>query len=537
MKKILAILLSLLTLLSCGFLSACSAEKTQPDTPDTETVWETVSEAYIYAFPLVLTDATKTLSTNTDGTMTGRAPINQFNHAKKLADASFRTVVTPNVDTVYSQAWLDISTEPMVYVLPETDRFCNVQLLDAWTNTAAVLDKAGAYAIALPGWEGELPDGVTRVDVPTATMWSITRTVLSGNEDLPNVYAIQEQMQLLPLSAYVQGGEYAAPQGAYKEENDFVPVNKVLSMTPAEFFNTANALMQVNPPADADKELLKKLSAINVGAEKADLGLSADVKPATDFTAKANAAIYDELDFDDKQEYEFATRGLIDAPETLELKDEDGKILWSQEAYAFLDDYEKAPDSVNPSLWENTKNNHAYGLFEVTDGIYQVRGYDMANLTVIKGDTGWIVFDTLMSVECSQAAMQLIEKNLGKFPVKAVIISHSHADHFGGIAGVMAKEDKADETLSIEDQLASGKIPVITPVGFTEHSVKENVYAGKGMGRRSNYQYGILLTPGVTGKLAQGIGMGQSTGTVSFMTPSYEITQSGEKLTIDGVEL
>lgn len=537
MKKILAILLSLLTLLSCGFLSACSAEKTQPDTPDTETVWEMVSEAYIYAFPLVLTDATKTLSTNTDGTMTGRAPINQFNHAKMLADASFRTVVTPNVDTVYSQAWLDISTEPMVYVLPETDRFCNVQLLDAWTNTAAVLDKAGAYAIALPGWEGELPDGVTRVDVPTATMWSITRTVLSGNEDLPNVYAIQEQMQLLPLLAYVQGGEYAAPQGAYKEENDFVPVNKVLSMTPAEFFNTANALIQVNPPADADKELLKKLSAINVGAEKADLGLTADVKPATDFTAKANAAIYDELDFDDKQEYEFATRGLIDAPETLELKDEDGKILWSQEAYAFLDDYEKAPDSVNPSLWENTKNNHAYGLFEVTDGIYQVRGYDMANLTVVKGDTGWIVFDTLMSVECSQAAMQLIEKNLGKFPVKAVIISHSHVDHFGGIAGVMAKEDKADETLSIEDQLASGKIPVITPVGFTEHSVKENVYAGKGMGRRSNYQYGILLTPGVTGKLAQGIGMGQSTGTVSFMTPSYEITQSGEKLTIDGVEL
>ena len=285
MKKILAILLSLLTLLSCGLLSACSAKKTQPDTPDTETVWETVSEAYIYAFPLVLTDATKTLSTNTDGTMTGRAPINQFNHAQKLADASFRTVVTPNVDTVYSQAWLDISTEPMIYVLPETDRFCNVQLLDAWTNTAAVLDKAGAYAIALPGWEGELPDGVTRVDVPTATVWSITRTVLSGNEDLPNVYAIQEQMQLLPLSAYVQGGEYAAPQGAYKEENDFVPINKVLSMTPAEFFNTANALMQVNPPADADEELLKKLSAINVGAGKTfgDFG--------TEYTYRAMVAL------------------------------------------------------------------------------------------------------------------------------------------------------------------------------------------------------------------------------------------------------
>lgn len=284
MKKILAILLSLLTLLSCGFLSACSAEKTQPDTPDTETVREMVSEAYIYAFPLVLTDATKTLSTNTDGTMTGRAPINQFNHAKKLADASFRTVVTPNVDTVYSQAWLDISTEPMVYVLPETDRFCNVQLLDAWTNTAAVLDKAGAYAIALPGWEGELPDGVTRVDVPTATMWSITRTVLSGNEDLPNVYAIQEQMQLLPLSAYVQGGEYTAPQGAYKEENDFVPVNKVLSMTPAEFFNTANALMQVNPPAADGAKYAQKLGQwVYYGKPIGDFG--------TEYTYRAMVAL------------------------------------------------------------------------------------------------------------------------------------------------------------------------------------------------------------------------------------------------------
>ena len=265
MKKILAILLSLLTLLSCGLLPACSAEKTQPDTPDTETVWETVSEAYIYAFPLVLTDATKTLSTNTDGTMASRAPINQFNHAKKLADASFRTVVTPNVDTVYSQAWLDISAEPMVFVLPETDRFCNVQLLDAWTNTATVLDKAGAYAIALPGWEGELPEGVTRVDVPTATVWSITRIVLDGNADLPNVYAIQEQMHLLPLSAYAQGGTYTAPAGTYSEESDFVPVNKVLSMTPAEFFATANALMQIDPPAEADAEMLEKLAAINVG--------------------------------------------------------------------------------------------------------------------------------------------------------------------------------------------------------------------------------------------------------------------------------
>ncbi len=279
------------------------------------------------------------------------------------------------------------------------------------------------------------------------------------------------------------------------------------------------------------------LTCIPCTRAQADLGLTAEIKPATTHTAQANAAMYDRLDFDDRREAECATRGLIDAPEALELKDEDGKILWSQAAYAFLDDYEKAPDSVNPSLWENTKNNHAYGLFEVVPGIYQVRGYDMANLTVVKGDTGWIVFDTLMSVECSQAAMQLIEKNLGTYPVKAVIISHSHADHFGGIGGVMDTQDKADETLPIQEQLDSGKIPVITPVGFTEHSVKENVYAGKGMGRRSNYQYGVLLTPGVTGKLAQGIGMGQSAGTVSFLTPSYEIRQTGETIVIDGVEL
>ena len=260
MKRSLAPLLTMLILLSCGLTSVGIAEPT-----DTDAVWELVSDAYIYAFPLVLTDATKTLSTNTDGSITGRAPINQINHAKKLADASFRTVVSPNVDTLYSQAWLDICAEPVIYVLPEADRFCNVQLLDAWTNTAAVLDKAGAYAITLPSWEGELPEGVTRVDVPTATVWTIARIVLSGNEDLPNVYAIQEHMRLLPLSAYLEGGDYIAPAGTYDKENDFVPVNKVLSMSPAEFFNTANALMQINPPAEDDAKLLEKLAAINVG--------------------------------------------------------------------------------------------------------------------------------------------------------------------------------------------------------------------------------------------------------------------------------
>ena len=268
-----------------------------------------------------------------------------------------------------------------------------------------------------------------------------------------------------------------------------------------------------------------------------ELGLNTNEKTATEYTVQVNSAVYSLLDFADTSEYENATRNLIDAPEVLELTDVEGNVVWSQKAYSFLEEYETAPDTVNPSLWENTRNNHAYGLFEVCEGIYQVRGYDMSNLTVVKGDTGWILFDPLMSVECSQAAMQLIEKNLGSYPVKAVIISHPHVDHFGGILGVMTAEEAADSSLSIQEQLASGKIPVIVPEGFAEHAIAENIYAGKAMTRRANYQYGVLLEPGVTGTLAQGIGMGQSTGTVSFLMPTYEITATGEKLTIDGVEM
>ena len=268
-----------------------------------------------------------------------------------------------------------------------------------------------------------------------------------------------------------------------------------------------------------------------------ELGLTAEAKPASDYTAEINSAVYDLLDFEDTSEYENATRGLIDAPEVLEITDADGKVIWSQAAYSFLEDYDKAPDTVNPSLWENTRNNHAYGLFEVTEGIYQVRGYDMANFTVIEGDSGWIVLDPLMSVECSQAAMKLVEKNLGKRPIKAIIISHCHVDHFGGIEGVMSADEAADSSLSIADQLASGQIPIIVPQGFEEHAVAENIYAGKAMGRRANYQYGVLLEPGITGKMAMGIGMGQSTGLISYLSPTYEICESGETILIDGIEL
>lgn len=235
------------------------------DSETDKNIWETVEAAYVYTFPLVLMDATETSATNTEEAATEKAPVNQFIHSVALADAQFKTVVTPNVDTIYSQVWYDLSEEPMVYELPETDRFCKVQVLDGWTNTAAVLDKAGAYAITLSTWEGELPEGVTRIDVPTSMAWSITRIVLTGEEDLPNVYAIQEKMKLMPLSDYISGDTYEPPRGSYSEENDYIPVDKVLSMDPITFFNKANELMVKNSPAAADKKMLEKIAAVNIG--------------------------------------------------------------------------------------------------------------------------------------------------------------------------------------------------------------------------------------------------------------------------------
>ena len=170
--------------------------------------------------------------------------------------------------------------------------------------------------------------------------------------------------------------------------------------------------------------------------------------------------------------------------------------------------------------------NHIYGLFEVTDGIYQVRGYDMSNITFVRGDTGWIVFDPLMTVECAQAAKALVDEELGELPVRAVIYSHSHVDHFGGVCGIVDEED-----------VASGAATIIAPEGFEEHAVSENVYAGTAMGRRAAYQYGTTLEPGETGSLAIGIGMGQSQGTVSYISPTDTIKETGENRTVDGVTM
>ena len=236
----------------------------------TLTAQSLLEQAYLYAFPLVLMDATRKVSTNTETPNGTRAPINQFIHAEKLADAASRAVVTPNVDTIYTQAFLDVGAEPMLYGVPQTDRFFNVQVLDAWTNTAAVLEAPGLYAITRSDWQGELPEGVQRIDVPTTRVWTIARIVLSGQEDLPNVRAIQDKMQLMPLSAY-QMDSWTAPAGTYDPAYDFVPVQHVLALSPQEFFDTANQLMETNPPAAADAPVLRELAALHVGpGEKFD---------------------------------------------------------------------------------------------------------------------------------------------------------------------------------------------------------------------------------------------------------------------------
>ncbi len=277
-------------------------------------------------------------------------------------------------------------------------------------------------------------------------------------------------------------------------------------------------------------KVLKKLVAVTltmtlfapciVGAK--DLGLTSDTKEATQYTADANEQVYALLDFEDKRELENAKRGLIAAPDSLEIKTETGKVAWSQDAYAFIG--KDAPDSANPSLWRNTQLNHIYGLFEVTDGIYQVRGYDMSNITFIKGNTGWIIYDPLMTVECAQAAFELVKENIGDYPVKAILYSHSHVDHYGGVAGIVSEEQVAEEDILI-----------IAPEGFEEHAVSENVYAGNAMARRASYQYGTLLQGGEKGSLCIGIGMGQSHGTTSYISPNTTISRTGQTLIVDGV--
>lgn len=248
-------------------------------------------------------------------------------------------------------------------------------------------------------------------------------------------------------------------------------------------------------------------------------------KPPSETTINHQKSLRETLPFSDKRDFEEQEKGFLAKPESGQIKDESGRVVWDIERYNFLFDG-KDFDSINPSLQRQALLNMNYGLYEVVPGIYQVRGFDLANISFIKGDTGWIVIDPLTSKEVAKAALDLVNEKLGVRPVVAVIYSHSHADHWGGVRGILDSKD-----------VESGKVKIIAPIGFMEHAISENVYAGNAMNRRLFYQYGSLLQPSPFGHVDQSIGKNVSTGTMGLIEPNVIIDKPIEELTVDGVEM
>ncbi len=250
----------------------------------------------------------------------------------------------------------------------------------------------------------------------------------------------------------------------------------------------------------------------------------AEPGPATEETKAENTKVLKELPFENKQDFENAKKGFIATIDEGVIKDEDGNIVYSMKQYDFIKG--ESPDTVNPSLWRQSELNSINGLFEVVDGIYQIRGFDLANMSIIKGDTGWIIIDPLTSAPTAKAALDLVNKNLGERPVVAVIHTHSHVDHFGGIRGVVDEED-----------VKSGKVKIVAPEDFVDHSVSENVIAGNTMSRRASYMYGNLLNKDETGNVGGGLGQTTSTGEIGLINPSDIIDKTGQQMSIDGVDI
>ena len=238
----------------------------------------------------------------------------------------------------------------------------------------------------------------------------------------------------------------------------------------------------------------------------------------------ANASHLDSLPFSDERDFEDANHGFLGALEPGVITAADGRVVWDNDAYAFLDG--PLPASVHPSLWRQSQLCAKQGLFEVVEGIYQVRGLDLSNITFVEGDTGIIVIDPLISTETAAAALALYRRHRGDRVVKAVIYTHSHVDHFGGVLGVTSEAD-----------VDAGKVAIIAPEGFIGHAVQENVYAGTAMTRRATYMYGTLLERGALGQVGCGLGQNTSTGEIAVIVPTIDITTTGETHTIDGVEI
>ncbi|MEG9435136.1 MBL fold metallo-hydrolase [Edaphobacter sp. HDX4] len=253
--------------------------------------------------------------------------------------------------------------------------------------------------------------------------------------------------------------------------------------------------------------------------------VSSKAKPPSQYTVQAQQEQRKILPLADKRDFEEAKRGFIAAPSYRKIMNEKGDVAWDIDNWKFLlsgTDY----DSIHPSLQRQATLNMGYGLFEVMPGIYQVRGFDLANISFIKGKTGWIVIDPLTTKETAGAALKFVNEKLGARPVVAVIISHSHADHFGGVRGVVDA-----------NALAAGKVQIIAPKGFIYESISENLFGGNAMTRRKTYTYGDLLPTGPYGQVDASIGKGVASGDVGILPPTKVIDQPIEEMTIDGVRM
>ncbi len=267
------------------------------------------------------------------------------------------------------------------------------------------------------------------------------------------------------------------------------------------------------------------LAITTFGVGTAHPAAGQEAKPAELTVSAANRAVLSQLPFANRDDYEDAARGFIATIPDALVTGPSGNVVWSQKDYGFLEN-DHAPDTVNPSLWRLAQLNRQHGLFKVVDGLYQIRGLDLSNMTLIEGNTGLIVVDPLNAVETARAGLDLYYQHRPRRPVVAVIYTHSHADHWGGVKGVTNEAD-----------VASGKVAVIAPEGFTEHTVSEFVIAGNAMRRRALYQFGPLLPKGERGQVDAGLGKTTARGTLSLISPTDFIRKSDEKRTIDGVEI
>lgn len=244
----------------------------------------------------------------------------------------------------------------------------------------------------------------------------------------------------------------------------------------------------------------------------------------TEHTIRANQAVAEKLPLDDQTDYQDAARGLIASPESLVIKRADtGETVWDHDAFKFVEGAQ-APASVNPSLWRQAQLNHKAGLYKVTDGIYQLRAFDLANLTIIEGDKGWVLVDPLTSEETAAAAIDFARQHLGEKPVTGIVMTHSHIDHFGGVDGVL--------------QYAADDVRIIAPVGFMEEATSENVMAGIPMQRRAGFMYGRQLPRSPRGHVDTGLGKEPPfVGSIGIVEPTDVVTETGQTITVDGVEM